>query len=414
MVCRLRSAALEHRSNRLKLPVQRKPHAFTTIAPGVALGYRRCKSAGRWVVRSADGRGSNWQKAFAIADDFEDADGEHVLSWWEATERAKVLARGTEKTGAPITVDQALTAYGDDLRARGGAPGNVTRVRRHLPPAIAAKAVGLLGSRELQRLRDTLATRMTAASVNRSMHALRAALNLAHRHDPTRITNTYAWKIGLRVLPDSHRSRNIILRDGEVLALIDAARAEDPAFGLIVEVAGVSGSRPSQIVRLEVGDLLLDRAEGPALWMPRSAKGNGGKRRERHPIPIPTGLAAALRKASAGRDSGEPLLLRADGTPWSAPSADWRRPFARAVERVGLNPRKVTFYSLRHSSIVRQILAGAPLRIIASMHDTSTAQIEKTYSKHISEVSDAVLRPGLLDTASPSVGNVVPLAKGQR
>ncbi len=76
-----RASKLQHRTARLKLPVRRKPHQFTTIGPGIALGYRRNQSAGTWVVRAADGRGANWTKAFAIADDYEDADGEHVLTF---------------------------------------------------------------------------------------------------------------------------------------------------------------------------------------------------------------------------------------------------------------------------------------------------------------------------------------------
>jgi hypothetical protein len=66
MARRPRSAHLENRTNRLKLPVRRKPHHFTAIAPGIALGYRRCVGAGRWIVRVADGHGGSWTKAFAI------------------------------------------------------------------------------------------------------------------------------------------------------------------------------------------------------------------------------------------------------------------------------------------------------------------------------------------------------------
>jgi len=69
----------------------------------------------------------------------------------------------------------------------------------------------------------------------------------------------------------------------------------------------------------------------------------------------------------------------------------------------------VTLYSLRHSSIVRQILANTPLRVIAATHDTSTGQIEKTYSAYIGDVSDAVTRRALLDTAQPAAGSVVAL-----
>src|SRR5262245_53847946 len=63
MARRPRAARLETRTARLKLPVRRKPHDFTTISPGIALGYSRCASAGRWVVKVADGHGGHWTKA---------------------------------------------------------------------------------------------------------------------------------------------------------------------------------------------------------------------------------------------------------------------------------------------------------------------------------------------------------------
>jgi hypothetical protein len=58
---------------------------------------------------------------------------------------------------------------------------------------------------------------------------------------------------------------------------------------------------------------------------------------------------------------------------------------------------------------VRQILASTPLRVIAVAHDTSTRQIEATYSVHISDHADGVLRKGLLDVAQPVAENVVAL-----
>ena len=123
MARRPRSSKLEDRTNRLKLPVQKRPHSFTTIAPGIALAYRRCKGAGRWIVRVADGKGSSWQKGFAIADDFEDANGESVLTFWQAQTRAKELARGTVETGRPITV----TEFGQAGVRLGRSAGDVCR-----------------------------------------------------------------------------------------------------------------------------------------------------------------------------------------------------------------------------------------------------------------------------------------------
>jgi integrase len=400
MARRPRSSTLENRTSRLKLPVRGKPQCFTTIAPGVALAYRRGKDRSAWVVRVADGRGGNWLKNLpGIPDDFEDADGEHVLTFWQAQDKARTLARGTVETGRPVTVAEALDDYERDLHARGGLTGNVSRVRHHLPPSLATKPVSLLTSRELQHWRDRL-DGMKPATVNRTTRILKAACNLAAKHD-ARIVNANAWNHGLASLRDSHRARNTILADAEVRELVAAAYAQDPAFGLFVEVAATTGARPCQICALEIGDLQADRSD-PRLMMPSSRKGHAGKRIERKPVPIPATLAARLKRAGA---STAPLLTKSDGQPWSATSADHRRPFEATVARAGLKP-STTFYSLRHSSIVRQILAGTPLRVIADAHDTSTRQIEISYSAQIGGHTDAVLRRGLLEITQPAAGNV--------
>src|SRR5262249_58794408 len=154
---RPRAAACDARPARLKLPVRRKPHDFTTISPGIALGYRRCASAGRWVVKAADGHGGYWTKALGLADDFEDADDEHVLTWWQAQDKARALARGKDSdSGRPGTLAEALADYEKDLIARSASPANARRVRALLSPTMLAKPVALLTARELKHLRDGL------------------------------------------------------------------------------------------------------------------------------------------------------------------------------------------------------------------------------------------------------------------
>ena len=109
------------REARLKLPVAKKP-IFTKISPGVGLGYRRNMTAGTWVVRAADGRGGNWTKAIGTADDFDEADGKIVLDFWQARDRAGVIARadrnGDQHEGRPATVAEALDRYEADLETR--------------------------------------------------------------------------------------------------------------------------------------------------------------------------------------------------------------------------------------------------------------------------------------------------------
>jgi integrase len=400
-----RAPQLETRTARLKLPVQRKPY-FVSVAPKISLGYRRNQRAGVWVVRGADGHGGNWTKAFAGADDHEKANGESVLDFWQAQDKARVLARGSAGNGdRPATVGEALDHYAADLRARGGDLVNVSRVRHHLPDTLATKAVALLGARELRQWRDGLVKRgLAPASADRTARALKAALTLAATDDP-RITNATAWRTGLARLPNTEVARNVILPDDAVRAVVVAAYEIDPAFGLLVETAAVTGARASQLLRLEVRD--LQDGAAPRLLLPSSRK---GRRRhvERRPLPIPPSLGAALRHGAGARPADAPLLAQADGTPWRAIDL---KLFRQAAAHTGLDS-SITPYVLRHSSIVRQLLAGVPARVVAAHHDTSVAMLEKTYSRHIiGDPSDAIVRRGLLDMGAPAGSNVVSLAK---
>ena len=134
---KIRNSLLESRSNRLRLPVARKP-AFVRVAPGISLGYRRNQAAGTWVVRVADGRGGSWTKAIGFADDHDEADGHRFFDYWQAQEQAKTVAR--RKSGAPgaepVTVRSAAETYLDWLTAknRRTAADTKGRLNRHFLP----------------------------------------------------------------------------------------------------------------------------------------------------------------------------------------------------------------------------------------------------------------------------------------
>jgi integrase len=405
MARRPRASSIETRTSRLKLPVREKPHAFTGISPGIALGYRRNRGSGTWVVRVADGKGGNWTKRVGLADDFEAADGEHVLDWWQAIDKARKLARAD--AGRPVSVADAVNAYERDLIARGGSVANAGRIRKHLTQTLASKPVGLLTSREMSAWRDGLiADGMPPATVVRLCRATKAALNLAARHDH-RILNRAAWGDGLSGIAETFASRNIQrLDDDQVRALIAAAYAVDSAFGAYLETAAVTGSRLNQIARLVVSDLQAGNGAPPRLLMPSSRKGRGRKPAKR-PIPITQTLAAKLQ---SDRNFDAPLLLRSDGRAWqSSREGDHAELYRRAAERAGI--AGTTMYALRHSSIIRSLLLNVPARVVAAQHDTSLRMLERTYSAFITDHADAVARAALLNTAPPpEADNVVALA----
>jgi hypothetical protein len=92
--------------------------------------------------------------------------------------------------------------------------------RKQIEKALeTADAAGRRYLSTLQRLRDSLTTKIKPGSVNRLFKGLKAALNFAARHEP-RITNAHAWRVGIAALPDAHSARNVILGDEKVRALI--------------------------------------------------------------------------------------------------------------------------------------------------------------------------------------------------
>jgi integrase len=274
--------------------------------------------------------------------------------------------------------------------------------------------VALLGVRDLHAFRDALTQKGLAPSgVNRSMKALKAALNVAAAAD-CRITNTAAWRIGLKGLPEGDTARRIVLPDTDVARIVTAAYEIDRPFGLLVEVLAVTGARASQAHRLTVADLQADRSD-PRLMMPPSRKGGrraAGKKIARKPVPIPEGLAAVLRDASKGHPNDALLLVKNCGTGWDGSESE-RQLFRQAVARAGLDPDTITPYALRHSSIVRMLLRNTPVRVVTSLHDTSVLQIERHYSAYIADFADSIARGALLDLARPAADNVVVLARAR-
>lgn len=410
---------LETRTSRLSLPIAKKP-IFVRVKPGVGLGYRRNRTAGTWVVRVADGTGGNWTEAIGLADDYDEANGDGVLDYWQAQDKAKARAASEQGNAIKkrVTLDEALDSYEADLKTRAGDLGNVARVRGHLPQKLLKKPVADLTWAELRKWRDGLAATVAPATVNRICTGLKAALNLTAADPEQRIASRQPWEAGLATILDAEESRNVVLSDEIVRRVMAEAYNHSTEFGLLVHVAAETGARVSQIAQLKVQDLQADRSD-PRLMVPSSRKGRGRKKIARRPVPISVALAKRLADAVRDQQGNAPLLSkpvsgRWGGGPWK--KSDHARPFGDIVERLGLvdwrqlgYQAEVTMYALRHTSIVRAILANVPLRVIAANHDTSVVMIERNYSAYISDHADAVARAALLDFVEPVTANIVPI-----
>jgi integrase len=406
-----RAGKLETATARRRLEVRRKPY-YATISPAIQLGYRRNIGGGSWSVRCI-AQGADWIKKIGLADDLEPADGKHVLSYWQAIDVARALARrqpGADDANRPVTVGEALDRYQRDLDSRGADAQNANRVRRHLTPTLATKPVALLTMNDLRHWRDGLVSKGVApATINRTRAGLRAALELAASLDD-RITNRNAFRSGLKGLPGGKNARRVVLPDADVRRIVQAAYEHDRAFGILIEVLAQTGARISQAARLRCGDLQADGPD-PRLLMPTSYKGRGQKERQQVPVPIPDSLATLLKELRGDRPDDAPLLIKGDGTRWLEKNKSEQWNIFRAVaEHAGFDPDEITTYALRHSSICRSLLKGSPISLVARLHDTSSDEIEAHYAAYILDVAGDVLpRKGLLQIEAPDGDNVVPL-----
>jgi hypothetical protein len=392
------SDKLKNRTNRLKLPIKKKPYKLQ-IAPGIFLCYRRNEGPGTWSVEAG------WLKRFALADDHEDANNVSVMSFHQAQQRALKLVRGSENNSdKPVTVDEALTAYETDLAGRGGAKYNATSVRNHLSPAMLSKVVMLLTETELRDWRNGMVAKgLKVSSANRIGKSLKAALALAARRDK-RITNSLAWKNGLKPLKAKGSKNpprdNYYLPDATLLAIVRECYVEDADFGALIETLAGTGVRESQALKPYPDDIQDDDAESPRLMMWCSAKGRD-RDPEQRALPITPKLAQMLRVRAVARGRSRPLFDRI----WNMSLR-----FRVVLERLGLD-LSLTPYTLRHSSIIRQIRSNTPLRLVAFCHDTSVVEIEKTYARYLNTAADDARKGLLADEAAPMLDNVVKLAR---
>jgi integrase len=281
-----------------------------------------------------------------------------------------------------------------DLQSRGRDPSNASRVLLHLGKLANKLLTASSLSDDLSEFRDRLvAKKRKPGTIVRTIRAFKAALNLTADNDE-RITRR-PWKAALKALGGEEAgARNVILDDSDQRTLTGAAYRYGNEFGLLTDVLRETGARPSQVVRLMAEDLqadFIDPRTGkrqPRLMMPMSRKGAGKKTVTHRPVPITEELAKRLKGRSG-------LLLRQpDGKSWA--EVNLARHFERAMKGVKFNnPSKVTMYALRHTSIVRQLLANVPVRVVAALHDTSVAMIERNYSKYIADHADDLARATL-------------------
>ncbi|RUY30659.1 integrase [Mesorhizobium sp. M7A.F.Ca.US.001.04.1.1] len=247
---------------------------------------------------------------------------------------------------------------------------------------------------------------ITPSTLNRLLNDLRAALNMAaerHRRElPAHLPMEI--KVGTRALSVTADARKQLLTDKQIRLAVDAAFEVDVDFGCLALVAASSGARHSQMRLLRVGDVQVEQSR---LMMPGSSKGRSAKARPAVSTPVAAEVIERLRPALIDREADAPLLERwayrsVGPVKWEkdhrrawGPAYEIDKFWAATIAKAGLPPDTI-MYAFRHSSIVRGLKAGLPVRLVAALHDTSSEMIEKHYSAFIVDATEELSRRAAL------------------
>jgi integrase len=408
----------------------------------VHLGYRKGVRTGRWLVRWRTGVGYK-QAPLANADDALDADGKETLSFDQALKGARdhvvrMRAGPAEKQPGPAPkVREAALAYAAAIDTRQKAAGGFvwgdtrSRLKNYvLSHAIANIELPKLTEAHIQTWRESLGSRkLSPASVKRVSSMFRAVLYEAGRKHRRQLGGEFrsmvrdAFEVSTQERAAIATRPNVILSDAELERLLVAARTIDAEgawdghlFNLVAYLAA-TGARFSQIARCTVGEF---QPELERLMVVVSQKGQGVKEKTHIAFPLDRSLIVELQPLIEGRMTDELLLqrwafARPGGKAWSRSHLrGWRpaeitKPFRKIVDRAGLPP-KVTAYALRHTSIVRCLRRRLPVRLVASMHDTSTDMIERHYSAHIDDALSDVMKLAVIRLNGDSQASAHPVS----
>ncbi len=395
-----RNNQIDNRTNRLKLPTERR--FFSIVGKDAALCYRRDKKGvGTFSLRLYVGDKKYSYFPIGEADDFKDADGETIFTYFEAAEKARVLEK-EYKTDAglisvPLTVSEAVDNYLNWYKInRKNLNSVLTTINAHILPVFGNRLVNELTTLEIKRWHESLAVkprrtrtkilseqaflpppqtedekRARKSTANRILTVFKAILNKAF-YDGKAASDT-AWR---RVKPfvkvDEARIR--FLKPYEVDYLLNVA---DSDFKDLIQGALFTGARYGELAKMRVSDFMPDQG---FIYIQPSKSGKG-----RH-IPLPPEGMAFFESLTAGKVGADFVFTRQNGKQWG--KNDQQRPMKAACQKANIEPM-IGFHELRHTYASMLAQRGIDLLTISKLLGHADTRIT---SKHYAHLCDTTLR----------------------
>ena len=407
-----RDSKLETRTARLRL--QLGVRHWKKIGKGLFLGYRRTAAGyGTWTARLLLSGGRTYAlKAIGSADDFQDANGADVLTFFQAQDRARAISdeakRCTGMVRPPLTVEQAaqhyLAWYKQNRRA---IDSTQAAIAAHIIPALGKRLLHDLNAAELRSWLDNLAAqparartskhasvlnlrppprdadekRARRATANRVLGMLKAILNRAFQNGD--VPDDTPWR-QVKPFPKVDEARIRYLTSSESACLVSACCTE---VRPLVRGALLTGARYSELTNLRVQDVNLSTN---SIYIAESKSG-----RPRH-VPLNAEGVALFSALTIGRDAAAYVFVRADGRQWL--KNHQVRPLTKACKAGKIAPA-ITFHELRHTYASQLAQAGIDLLTISKLLGHADTRITAKHYAHLADktLAAAVLKLPALD-----------------
>jgi len=373
------------------------------IAAGRYIGYRPHVGAqhfGTWVARLYVGSENYLFSTLGTADDRAPADGEAVLSYRQALDKAQAWCDVEERKAKGIaprepesyTVAQCMAEYLDWYAAHRKALSTTRHVvDAHILPAFGKWQVSSLTARQIREWHQALAkaparlrsapgapqqwrevdgqegARKRKATANRVLTILKAALNFAYSEG--RVPSDEAWR---RVKPfkGADAAKISYLDQDQAARLLNAC---EPDFRRLVRAALLTGCRYGELIALRVGAYLADSR---AVHVRESKSGKA-----RH-VYLTEEAASFFEALTAGRLESEILFLRADGLSWGISHQDRR--MRTACELARIEPA-VSFHILRHTYASHYLMGGGSLPALAAQLGHTDTRMTVRHYGHLAD-----------------------------
>jgi integrase len=390
----IRDGKLDNRTGRLKLARGRRYQV--TLRDGLALCYRRtAQGYGVWKARIEGLDGREAMQRIGPADDYADADGVTVFTFFQAQDRARALAEA--KPLPAYTVGNAIDDYLAWFKEhRRSIASTGAAIEAHILPAFKDQAVSSLTAEDLKTWRDKLARqkarkrtkkgkqqaerteraeltdeereevkRARRATANRILAVLKAILNKAF--EDKKVRDDSEWR-RVKPFPRVDTPRIRFLAEDEAVRLVNACSKE---FRPLLRAALLSGARYGELVRMTVANFNAKTAQ---LYVAPSKSG-----RARY-IPLNSAGVELFKTLTTGRGANLPMFVRSDGEPWG--TNHQQRPLLEACKRAEVTP-PLRFHEARHSYASALAQAGADLLTISKLLGHADTRITSRHYAHL-------------------------------